>query len=129
LVAVSLGFFSLRFQLVSKSKQHPQKRIVAKMNATLNTANEECIICLDDFKNGEAVFLLDCGGAGSPYKKHIVCSSCSGTWDALSAMDTDVEEISRKCPSCRRPIHTMTYFKAENFYPGAGTKEDPIRID
>ena len=100
-----------------------------------NVQGRPCPICLKDLNNGNKIMVMSCGG------NHFLCKDCHKGYghhnrqmiaDAYVATLLEVVrwvEGSEKCPVCRRMSHCAVEARAQTYYPGSGTSDDPIVID
>lgn len=87
------------------------------------TTGVECCICLEEFDNGQPVFVLDCGG------HHMLCRGC---------IHDAVEATNGSCPVCRgvagydgaNAVKRAEVYVSQNYYKGSGSSAgDAIVID
>ena len=88
---------------------------VKDMDAVDITDEPDCVACLRELKDNDLIAVSNCG--------HFMCLECSDQWEQAAT------EEAQTCPLCRASIETRTISVARKFARGAGSAEDPIKIN
>ena len=83
------------------------------------TDEPDCVACLRELKDNDLIAVSNCG--------HFMCLECSDQWE--QATRGGENEEAQTCPLCRASIETRTISVARKFARGAGSAEDPIKIN